>query len=138
MSKSYKELVRLKTFLERFEYLKLDGIVGEETFGFNRYLNQDFYRSKDWKQIRKKVILRDNGCDLGIIDKPIRGYIYIHHINPITQDDIINKLGTLLDPDNLICVSKLTHDAIHYGDKELLPSEPAIRKPFDTCPWKVS
>lgn len=138
MIRCYKDLVRLRTFEERFKYLKLDGVVGNETFGYDRYLNQAFYRSEDWRQLRKKIILRDEGCDLGVIDKPIKGRIYIHHMNPITQDDLVNKTDYLLNPDFLICVSKTTHDAIHYSDESLLPSEPAVRKPFDTCPWKVS
>ena len=122
--RTYSELSKLKTFRERYEYLKLGGTVGEDTFGFDRYLNQIFYTSKEWKQIRNFVITRDNGCDLGIPDhKIIDDLILVHHMNPITKDDIINK-------------SKPTHDAIHYGDESLLVEDYIERSKNDTCPWK--
>lgn len=137
MSRSYAELIKLPTFMERFEYLKLNGSVGTETFGFARYLNQQLYHSSEWKHVKREVILRDEGCDLGIFDRPIPDTIYIHHINPITEKDICEKSRKLLDPNNLICVSKATHDAIHYGDSNLLiANEPIVRTKYDTCPWR--
>lgn len=134
--RSYNELIRLETFEERFEYLRLGGIVGESTFGFDRYVNQMFYRSPEWKRVRREVIARDNGCDMADEDHPIGGRIIIHHINPIELEDIEESTEFLLDPNNLVCVSELTHNAIHFGDKSLLPEEYVERKPFDTCPWK--
>lgn len=134
--KSYSELSKIKTFEKRFEYLALHGIVGSETFGSNRFLNQNFYRSKEWKEARRIVIIRDNGCDLGIPDREIVDRIYIHHINPVTIDDVVNMNCSLFDPENLICVSHRTHEAIHYGDKSLLLLDETERKPNDTCPWK--
>ena len=135
--RTYSELKKLKTFKERFEYLRLDGRVGEETFGFDRYLNQMFYKSDEWKRVRNYVITRDNGCDLGIPDREIIDeLILVHHMNPITKDDIINRSEWLLDPEYLICTIKNTHDAIHYGDENLLYDEPIERLPNDTCPWK--
>lgn len=132
----YSELIKIPSFQNRLEYLKLDGQIGEETFGFDRYLNQKFYRSREWKEIRDKIIIRDNGCDLGIRGREIYDRILIHHMNPITAKDIYDKTEYLLNPEYLICTRKLTHDAIHYGADYLLTSEPAIRKPFDTCPWR--
>ena len=132
----YSQLILLPTFKERFEYLKLDGSVGEDTFGFDRYLNQQFYRSDEWKRIRDEVIVRDNGCDLGVDGYYIRGRIYIHHINPISQNDILFRSGRLLNPEYLICCSHETHNALHYGDATKLERDPIIRKPNDTCPWK--
>ena len=136
--RTYTELSSFKTFEERFEYLKLDGIVGAETFGFDRWLNQNFYHSKEWKTLRRDIIVRDNGCDLGIDGYDISGDIIIHHMNPITIDDIINVTAYLMNPDYLICTSLNTHNAIHYSYKELkgIPIYPVERKPFDTCPWK--
>ena len=134
--RTYSELSKLQTFEERFEYLKLDGIVGEETFGFDRYLNQVFYRSSEWKAVRDKVILRDNGCDLGVDDREIRGRILIHHMNPISKFDILNRSEFLLNPEYLICTYKNTHDAIHYGDMNLLVTAPIERSKYDTCPWR--
>ena len=135
--KTYSELLALPTFEERFNYLKLDGIVGRETFGFERYLNQKFYRSREWKDVRDQVIVRDNGCDLGIDDREILGKIYIHHMNPINTSDILDLTDYLLNPEYLICTTHNTHNAIHYGDSNLLvPSELVERKPNDTCPWK--
>ena len=135
--RTYSELSKLKTFRERYEYLKLGGTVGEDTFGFDRYLNQIFYTSKEWKQIRNFVITRDNGCDLGIPDhKIIDDLILVHHMNPITKDDIINKSEVLLNPEYLITTVKPTHDAIHYGDESLLVEDYIERSKNDTCPWK--
>ena len=134
--KTYSELITIPTFEERFEYLKLDGQVGVETFGFNRYLNQAFYKSDEWLSIRDYVITRDNGCDLGMEGYEIYGRILIHHINPITKDDIIQRSRILLDPENLITTVKRTHDAIHYGDSNLLMRTPIERRKNDTCPWR--
>lgn len=134
--RTYSELIQLKTFEERFEYLKLDGIIGRETFGFDRYLNQMFYTSIEWKKFRRDIILRDNGCDLAIPGLDIVGKIFIHHLNPITKEDILNRTEYLMNPEFVICSSKLTHDAIHYGDSDLLPKGPIERKRNDTCPWR--
>ena len=135
--RTYSELLKLKTFRERYEYLKLDGTVGEETFGFDRYINQMFYKSEEWKRIRNYVITRDNGCDLGIQDRKIvDSVILVHHMNPITKEDIINKNEILLDPEYLITTIKPTHDAIHYGDESLLAEDLIVRSKNDTCPWK--
>lgn len=134
--KTYSELSRLKTFEERYQYLRLNGSVGRETFGFDRYLNQVLYRSKKWKSIRNRVIIRDNGCDLGIEGREINGRILIHHMNPISLDDIVNESDLLLDPEYLICTVHSTHNAIHYGDENLLILDPIVRSKNDTCPWK--
>lgn len=138
MNKSYQELSRLKTFQERFDYLKLSGSVGSETFGYDRWLNQTLYRSYRWKKFRREIIIRDEGCDLGVdgyvINDP-RG-IFVHHINPITIEDIENDNDLLFDPNNVICTSFDTHQAIHYGDESSLPLLPIERRPFDTCPWR--
>ena len=136
--KTYTELVTLPTFEERFDYLKLDGVVGEETFGFDRYLNQVFYKSKEWRSVRDYVISRDNGCDLGIEGREIYGRILIHHMNPISKEDILQRTDLLLNPEYLICTIKNTHDAIHYSDKSLLITEPIVRTKNDTCPWRKS
>ena len=134
--RSYSELITIPTFEERFKYLKLDGRVGEETFGFDRYLNQIFYKSNEWLRVRDLVIVRDNGCDLGIKGREIYGRILIHHMNPITIDDITRRSKYLLDPEYLITTVKNTHDAIHYGDESLLIKVPIERSKYDTCPWK--
>lgn len=134
--KTYSELILLPTFEERFRYLQLNGSVGKETFGFDRYLNQNFYRSAEWKRVRDKVIIRDNGCDLGIEDRLIYGNVLIHHMNPINDKDIYNLTDILLNPEYLICVSHNTHNAIHYGNEELLVKAPIVRTKNDTCPWK--
>lgn len=134
--KSYKELILLPTFEERFAYLRLDGRVGEETFGWDRYLNQSFYRSSDWKRIRKDVIARDGGCDLADPEREIMGAIYIHHINPLAQQDVLEHGDCLFDLDNLICTSYETHQAIHYGTDGFASAAFIERKPNDTCPWK--
>lgn len=136
--RTYSELITLPTFIERYEYLRLGGRVGAETFGFDRYLNQVFYRSKEWKSIRDHVITRDNGCDLGIEGREIPCKILIHHMNPITAEDIYNRSDFLLDPEYLISTIKITHDAIHYGDDSLLLTEPIERTKNDTCPWRRS
>lgn len=136
MIRTYSELVLLPTFIERFNYLKLNGTVGSETFGYDRVLNQIFYKTKEWKQIRRDLILRDNGCDLGILDREIPGRILIHHMNPINEDDIKNRSEMLLNPEYLICVSHNTHNAIHYGDENLLIKKPTVRFSGDTCLWK--
>lgn len=136
MIRTYSELVTLPTFEERFKYLKLDGVVGAETFGYDRYLNQQFYQSQEWKSIRDKVIIRDYGRDLASAGHEIVGRIYIHHMNPVTKDDVLSHSDILVNPEYLICTCKLTHDAIHYGDEHLLPKGPVIRRPNDTCPWK--
>ena len=134
--KRYSELILLPTFEERYKYLQLNGVIGDETFGFDRYINQMFYRSQEWKQVRDYVIVRDNGCDLGIEGHEIRGKILIHHMNPIGIKDIqqVNKL--LLDPEYLITTMLSTHNAIHYGDESLLVKDPIERSKNDTCPWK--
>lgn len=135
--RTYSELITLQTFEERYEYLKLNGVVGEETFGFDRYLNQEFYqRDKEWLRIRDYVIIRDQGCDLGIEGREIRGKIIVHHMNPITKDDLLKRTEFLLNPEYLICTLKSTHDAIHYGDENLLMKGPVERKANDTCPWR--
>lgn len=134
--KTYSELIAIPTFIGRFEYLKLNGVVGEETFGFDRYLNQVFYQSPEWKHIRDKVIVRDCGCDLGVEGYEIYGRVYIHHMNPILRGDIENRSEFLLDPEFLICTTHNTHNAIHYGDEKLLIQAPIERFKNDTCPWK--
>ncbi len=136
MVRTYSELIKIPTFLERFKYLKLNGSVGVDTFGFDRYLNQTFYRSYEWKRLRNDVIVRDMGCDLGLEGYDIFDKILVHHMNPIGPDDIIHRSDYLLDPEFLICTSKLTHDAIHYGDEQILYQDPVIRTPGDTCPWR--
>ena len=134
--RSYSELSQLKTFEERYEYLKLSGEVGNPTFGYDRYFNQSFYHSSEWRRTRNLIILRDNGCDLGIPEYEIHGRIYIHHINPVTKEDIESNSDILLSPENLICVTFDTHNAIHYGDERTLPKTPIERVPGDTCPWR--
>lgn len=137
ITKSYSELITLPTFKERYEYLRLRGKVGEETFGFDRYLNQMFYRTREWKDFRREIIVRDMGCDLGIEDREIQGLIIVHHINPIPKFAIIErKFDILLNPENAICVSHNTHNAIHYGDDSLLVLAPIERTQNDTCPWR--
>ena len=127
---------KLETFEERYQYLRLDGVVGEDTFGFDRYLNQTFYRSQRWKRVRDQVIVRDNGCDLGIEGHEIYGKVLIHHMNPITILDIENESDFLLNPEYLICVAHNTHNAIHYGDEGLLMKGPIERTKNDMCPWR--
>ena len=133
----YSELIELPTFLERFEYLKLGGKVGEETFGFDRYLNQTLYRSPEWKRFRRDMIIRDNGLDLACDGYEIVGKILVHHIEPITMEDIVRRHPKIFDPENVVCVSLNTHNAIHYGDESLLMTGPVIRTKYDTCPWRL-
>lgn len=135
MIRTYSELKKFKTMEERYNYLKLTGEVGKETFGYDRQLNQHLYRSKRWKDVRRKVILRDNGCDLGVDGYQLDKHIIIHHMNPITLDDVLNGNENVYNPEYLICVSHTTHNAIHYGDINLLPKDPVVRRPGDTCLW---
>lgn len=142
----YTELAKIPRFEDRFAYLRLDGTVGADTFGFSRYLNQMLYTSEEWKRVRDEVILRDNGCDLGVEGyeingrwiggKYVRPKILIHHMNPITRDDILQRNPDIMNPEYLITTTKLTHDAIHYGDEGLLRTGPKERRPNDTCPWR--
>lgn len=134
--KTYSELILLPTFEERFKYLQLNGRVGDDTFGFDRYINQKFYRSAEWKRIRDYIIIRDNGCDLAVDGYEIHGRILIHHINPITISDIKFSTEYLMNPDYLICVTHNTHNAIHYGDEKQIITGPIVRTKNDTCPWK--
>lgn len=134
--RSYTDLRMLPTFEERFEYLKLGGEVGKDTFGFDRWINQKFYKSYEWKQVRRDVIIRDNGCDLGLEGYELQNGIYVHHMNPMLPKDIVDASEWILNPEYLICVSFNTHNAIHYGDASLLPKI-VERKPNDTCPWKI-
>lgn len=136
MTKTYHELIQLETYEERLEYLKLRGSVGKETFGYDRYLNQVFYKSREWRSIRDEIIIRDNACDLGILDRDIYSNIIIHHINPITIDDIKNKSFKLIDPNNLICVTKFTHDLIHYSNNTKSINLCMERTKHDTTPWR--
>ena len=134
--RTYTELSRIDTFIERYRYLRLGGRVGEETFGFDRWLNQKFYNDPEWLAIRDYVIVRDSGCDLGMLDREIQGRIIVHHMNPITKEDILYRSKILLDPEYLICTIKNTHDAIHYGNEDLLFEDLIIRSKNDTCPWR--
>lgn len=134
--RTYSELIKLQTFEERFQYLQLNGRVGEETFGFDRYLNQKFYNDPEWLRIRDQVIIRDNGCDLAMPDREIKTRILVHHMNPIDKEDILRRSDFLLNPEYLICTIKATHDAIHYGDESKLIIMPPERRPNDTCPWR--
>lgn len=134
--RTYSELIRLPTFEDRYRYLRLSGSVGRETFGFDRYLNQIFYRSPEWRSVRDFVIVRDNGCDLGIDGREIHERIIIHHMNPITIEDIERRSDYLLDPEFLISTIHSTHNAIHYGDESLLILAPVERSLYDTCPWR--
>lgn len=136
MIKTYSELSQLSSFRERYEYLRLAGSVGVETFGFDRYLNQTFYRTREWRDLRDFVILRDNGCDLGVVGHEIYGKVIIHHMNPITAKDIESRSEFLLNPEYLITTIHNTHNAIHYGDESLLITAPVERRRNDTCPWK--
>lgn len=134
--RTYSELSQLATFEERYRYLRLGGYVGKETFGFDRWINQMFYKDPEWLKVRDIVIMRDNGCDLGIEGREIYSRIIVHHMNPITKADILDRSKFLLDPEYLICTVKNTHDAIHYGDESLLITLPMERSPNDTCPWR--
>ena len=136
MKKTYSELITLPTFSERYEYLKLNGIVGKETFGHNRWLNQEFYHSREWLRFRDRVIVRDEGRDLGMPGFEIFGPILIHHLNPVSYEDIIHRNACVFDLDNVVCTQLKTHNAIHYGDGNLLVQAPIERRINDTCPWK--
>lgn len=136
MSKCYSELIALPTFIERYRYLKLNGVVGEDTFGFKRWLNQVLYTSSDWKSFRREIARRDNGCDLAVRGFEVYGPVIIHHIVPITYEDVLNRSECLFDPENVILTQLGTHNAIHYGDESLLNIAPVERTPNDTCPWK--
>lgn len=137
MIRSYKELVKLDNYEDRYLYLLLGDKIGEDTFGFDRYLNQTFYKSSEWKRLRNEIIIRDNGCDLGMSGFDIYGKIIIHHMNPIRKNDILNATDYLMNPDFLICVSMDTHNAIHYGDKNYLDRfKDVSRSPNDICPWR--
>lgn len=134
--KTYSELIQIPTFEERYHYLRLFGSVGEETFGFKRWLNQEFYHSSEWLKFRDKIIIRDGGCDLAVDGFEIYGSIIIHHLNPITYDDILNRNPCVFDPDNVVCTKLSTHNAIHYGDETLLSKIQVERTRNDTCPWR--
>lgn len=137
--RTYSELMTIPTFLGRYEYLKIGGRVGEETFGYDRWLNQQFYQSYEWKHIRDMVIIRDLGRDLAMEGWEINSKLYVHHMNPVSKDDIVNRTDILLNPEFLITCSFETHNAIHYGDERLLPIQMVVeRTPYDTCPWRVS
>lgn len=137
MTKKYSELIRLATFMDRYQYLRLDGRVGIETFGYDRYLNQILYHTPEWRRFRRDIIIRDKACDLGCDGYELYDKILIHHINPITVDDVLNRDSKIFDPNNVISTSLNTHNAIHYGDERLLVSEPIVRTKNDTCPWKT-
>lgn len=134
--RTYSELITIPTFEERFEYLQLKGLVGKDTFGYDRYLNQVLYRSPEWKRLRNQIIIRDAGCDLACDGYDVYGKVLIHHLNPITVEDVLARSRKVFDPDNLVCVSHSTHNAIHYGDVDLLVTGPIIRTKNDTCPWR--
>lgn len=134
--RTYSELITFPTFEERYQYLRLNGSVGRETFGFDRYMNQFFYRSPEWKKVRNEIIARDNGCDLGVEGREIFGRVLIHHMNPISPEDIRDRSDLLLNPEFLITTVHNTHQAIHYGDESLLILSPIQRARHDTCPWK--
>lgn len=136
MYRTYQELIQLPTFKERFEYLKLDGYVGKSTFGYDRYINQKFYTSPEWRRLRREVILRDECRDLAVEGYEIQGKVLIHHINPISLEDLEERSPAAYSLDNLICVSQLTHEAIHYSNYDLLPQDPVERFPNDMCPWR--
>ena len=137
LTKSYSECIKLESFEERYKYLRLNGTVADMTFAGHRHLNQVLYQSPEWRRVRRDVIARDGGCDLAHSDRPIFKQVYIHHINPITIEDIEKRSPRIFDMENLICVSFDTHQAIHYGDENMLiPTKPTERKPNDTCPWK--
>lgn len=136
MIRRYSDLISIESFLDRFDYLKLDGYVGSETFGFDRYINQVLYTSTEWRNFRRDIIIRDNSCDLAHPDYELDKHVIIHHINPLTLRDIESRSSVIFDPENVVCVSHRTHNAIHYGDKGQLPQDPISRSANDTCPWK--
>lgn len=135
-TKSYSDLIKIDNFIERYRYLKLTGVVGEDTFGYDRYLNQVLYQSPEWREFRDSIIIRDNGCDLGCEGFDINFRVTVHHINSITIEDVLNRNPMVFDPENVITVSHNTHMAIHYGDEDLLYPELNERKQNDTCPWR--
>ena len=134
--RKYSELIRIPTFEERYEYLRIGGLVGDSTFGFERYLNQMLYTSQKWRRLRNQIIIRDNGCDLALDGYEIQGQIIVHHINPLVIEDLKEISDEIFDPEYLVCTSLMTHNAVHYGDKNLLPKPLVERRPGDTCPWK--
>lgn len=134
--RTYSELTQFSTYEDRYEYLRLDGTIGENTFGFDRYLNQKFYNTPEWRRFRREIIVRDNGCDMGLDGYTIYGKIYVHHINPITKFDLLNRSRCLLDPENVICLSFDTHQAITYGTEQPPMQKPIERSKNDTCPWR--
>ena len=135
--RTYSELIKFPSFEERFEYCKITSVIGRQTFGFDRYINQVLYqRNPRWLRLRRDLIIRDNGCDLAHQDYPVNKRIILHHLNPITEDDIVNERSIVFDPENLVCVSHNTHNAIHYGSAGLLPKGEIKRLPNDTCPWR--
>ena len=136
MIRTYSELITLPTFEERYEYVRLGGRIGDETFGSDRYINQTFYTSKEWRRFRRDIIVRDMGCDLAMEDREIGGLIVIHHLIPLTVDDILRRSEFLMNPEYVVCVSDNTHKAIHYGDESLLITAPVERYKNDTCPWR--
>ena len=135
--RTYSELITIPTFEERYKYLQLKGSVGKDTFGYDRYLNQLFYQTIEWKHLRRDLIIRDCGCDLGVKGYEIHGRIIIHHMNPITKEDLLDRTDYLMNPEYLICTTHSTHNAIHYGDESLLITAPIVRSKNDTCPWKL-
>ncbi len=137
MNKSYSELIKITSYIDRFRYLRIGGKTGDQTFGTERYLNQILYKSAEWKSFRQDIIIRDQGMDMGLDGFPISGIILIHHINPITAEDILNRRSIIFDTENVISVSQRTHNAIHYGDEGLLDVDILVeRTPNDTCPWR--
>lgn len=136
MNRTYTDLIALPTFKERYDYLKLGGTIGEQTFGSKRYLNQKFYHSNEWKKFKQAMIIRDNGCDLGVSGFQINGRIYLHHLNPLTLEEILEHPEAAMDPNNVICTTFDTHNAIHYGELDISKYEPIVRTKNDTCPWK--
>ncbi len=135
--RTYSELIKIQSFKERFEYCKITSVIGQQTFGFDRYINQVLYqRNPRWLKLRRDLIIRDNGCDLAHENYPIDKRIILHHLNPISEDDILNERSIVFDPENLVCVSHNTHNAIHYGTADLLPKGEITRSPNDTCPWR--
>ena len=132
---TYSELIQIPTFIDRFRYLKLSASVGEETYGWDRYLNQTLYKSKEWRETRERIIIREDGCDLAHPDYLIGGRILIHHLNPITKRDILDRNPLIFDPENLVCISHITHEAVHYGSEDLLMKDPVERMPGDTKLW---
>ena len=134
--RTYSELIRLETFEERYRYLRLGGLVGSSTFGHDRYLNQSLYRSPEWKRFRREIIIRDEGCDLAMDGYSIISGIVVHHLTPLTIEDVEELSSAVFDPEKAVCVSHRTHEAIHFGDETLLPKLPIERVPGDTCPWR--